>query len=62
MRHVRAARLCAGGARAFFQRYGLDWGRFLREGIPAEQLEATGDALAARVVAMAREEAGRGQQ
>lgn len=62
MRHVRQARLCAGGARAFFRRYGLDWGRFLREGIPADELEATGDALAARVVAAAREGVSRGQQ
>ena len=62
MRHIRQARLCAGGARAFFARYGLDWGRFLREGIPAAELEATGDALAAVVVAAAREEAERGQQ
>lgn len=62
MRHIRQARLCAGGARAFFARYGLDWGKFLRDGIPADELEATGDALAAGVVAAAREEAARGRE
>lgn len=62
MRHIREAKLCAGGARAFFARYRLDWGRFLREGIPADELEATGDALTAGVVAAAREEAARGRK
>lgn len=62
MRHIRQARLCAGGARAFFARYGLDWGKFLRDGIPADELEATGDALTAGVVAAAREEAARGRE
>lgn len=59
MDHVRRVHFCSRGARAFFQRYGLDWQVFLREGIPASVLEATGDALAARVCALAREEASR---
>lgn len=54
MEHVRAARLCSRGARAFFERHGLDWRQFLREGIPASELAATGDALALRVVEVAR--------
>ena len=45
MEHVRAARMCSRGARAFFERHGLDWQRFLAEGLPAEQIEATGDAI-----------------
>lgn len=57
MRHVRRAQLCAAGVRAFMARYGLDYGRFLREGLPASTFEATGDALVARPVALAREEA-----
>lgn len=60
MAHVRAARLCARGARALARRYGLDWSAFLRHGIPASELEATGDALAQRVAALARKEAARG--
>lgn len=54
MRHIRAAGLCSRGARAFFQRHGLDWSRFLREGIAAAELEATGDVMALRVVEIAR--------
>lgn len=54
MSHVRAAKLCRRGARVFFERHGLDWERFLREGLPAEQIEATGDAMALQVVEVAR--------
>lgn len=51
---IRAARMCSGGTRAFFERHGLDWSKFLKEGIPAEQLAATGDAMALQVVEVAR--------
>ena len=54
MAHVRAARQCSRGARAFFARHGLDWQRFLREGLPVEQIEATGDAMALKVCEVAR--------
>lgn len=54
MRDVRAAHQCSRGARAFFERHGLDWQRFLSEGLPAEDIEATGDAMALRVVEIAR--------
>lgn len=54
MEHVRAARMCSRGARAFFERHGLDWQTFLKEGVPAESLEATGDAMAIQVVEVAR--------
>jgi hypothetical protein len=58
MQDVRAARQCSRGARAFFARHGLDWSRFLREGLPVEQVEATGDAMALKVCAVARERHG----
>lgn len=55
MRHVREAKMCAKGARQFFARYDyLDWNKFLDEGVPAEDLERTGDALALKVVEVAR--------
>lgn len=54
MEHVRAARQCSRGARAFFTRHGLDWERFLRNGVPVELLEATGDAMAIKVCEVAR--------
>ena len=50
---LRAARLCFQGVRPWFARHGLDWQRFLREGLEAEVLAATGDALALRVIAVA---------
>lgn len=52
---------CAQGGREWFAFYGLDWGAFVRDGIEAEVLEATGDALGMRVAAFARAEAARGQ-
>ena len=47
---LRASRLCFQGARPWFRRHGLDWQRFLKEGIPEEELLATGDAMAIRLV------------
>lgn len=46
--------MCSRGTRAFFERHGLDWNAFLHEGIPGSKLEATGDAMAKRVVEVAR--------
>ena len=50
---LRASRLCFQGARPWFRRHGLDWQQFLKEGLDAETLTATGDALALRVIAIA---------
>lgn len=57
VRHLRACRMCARGARRWFAARGLSWSRFATEGYPASVLEATNDALAARVAAAARAEA-----
>lgn len=54
MEHIRAARMCSRGARAFFARHNLDWQTFLKDGLPAEVLAATGDAMALQVVEVAR--------
>lgn len=51
---LRAAKICFGGARPWFRRHELDWSDFVANGVPAERLEATGDAPALRVVAEAR--------
>ncbi|MFI8609528.1 hypothetical protein ACIGFL_14580 [Pseudomonas sp. NPDC077649] len=54
---------CARQSRAFFAEHGLDWLAFVREGIAAEVLLATGNALAAHLVEHARNmEAANGQQ
>lgn len=54
---------CAKQSRNFFAEHGLDWLSFVRQGIDAEVLLATGNALAAHLVEHARsvEEAGDGQ-
>jgi hypothetical protein len=56
MRHVRQAGMCSKGARMFFRRHGLDWATFVRQGLPAEKIAATGDAMALKVVEVARAE------
>lgn len=61
LHHLRAANLCTRGARAWFAKYNLSWGDFLEDGYPIETIEATGDAFALRVAAIAREEAAHGQ-
>lgn len=45
---------CANGARRWFARMGLDWAAFVRDGIEAAELEATGDAMALKVVEYVR--------
>ncbi|MDF5881684.1 hypothetical protein P4133_24475 [Pseudomonas aeruginosa] len=47
---------CHRQAREFFKRHGLDWMAFLRDGIEADVLVATGDALALKLVEHARQE------
>jgi len=55
---------CARQSRMFFAEHGLDWLAFVREGIPAQRLLDTGNALALHLVEHARrvEEAPDGRQ
>lgn len=52
---VRRAGHCARGAKAWFERHGLDFRAFLKDGIDEEEFLASGDALAERIVKMKRE-------
>lgn len=54
MRDVRAAHGCRRGAQAFCERHGIDWMAFLRDGVDASVLIATGDAMALNLVEVAR--------
>ncbi|MCP3868316.1 MAG: hypothetical protein GY703_09530 [Gammaproteobacteria bacterium] len=54
MRDARSLRYCASGTLRFLKRYNLDYRRFFKHGLPAYQLESTGDAMALRVVEVAR--------
>jgi len=60
---ARRAGFCRSGARRFFIEHGLDWNDFVRNGVAAETLLATNDALAIALVEWARtcEEAGDGR-
>lgn len=57
MSDVRGIRGCSRGARYFCQTHGIDWSDFLKNGVPAERLEATGDAQALRLTGYARQRA-----
>lgn len=47
---IRLAGHCVSGARQWFNQYGLDFRDFIKNGIDAEVLLATGDALAKQVI------------
>lgn len=41
---------CMSGCRVWAARHGIDWAAFVRDGVPAERLLETGDALALAAV------------
>ena len=49
--HLDEMGYCTRGARRWFRRMALDWDDFVRNGIDAEILQATGDAMALRLLA-----------
>jgi hypothetical protein len=55
-RHLRKLGYCRRGTREFFYRHDLDWSEFLRNGLPEQEFLATGDAMAIRLVKVARDE------
>jgi len=54
MKDIRSLKMCSSGTRAFFERHGLDWSLFLKEGLPAEQFEAIPDLMSQQVAEVAR--------
>lgn len=56
MGDLRTLRYCARGVREFFGRYGLDYGDFLQNGVPADKLlkASDNDAMAEAAVEVAR--------
>lgn len=60
--HMRELGYCNKGAREWFARHGLSWAEFLAEGIDADRLRSTGDAMAARVADHAEKGRQHGQQ
>jgi len=49
-RDMRRLGYCNSGAREFFKRHNLDWSEFVKHGLSADTLLATGDAMAIRLV------------
>ena len=52
---LHAIGYCNRGARAWCQRYGLDWAQFVINGVPVEVIAATGDAMGLRLAKHVRE-------
>lgn len=50
MSDIRNAKMCARGTRAFFMLHGLDFQDFIKNGIDAEIILSTKDAMAIQVV------------
>jgi hypothetical protein len=51
---IRKAAYCGSGMRVWFKQHGFDLSKFLREGLPVEQFEATGDHYALNLARLAR--------
>lgn len=60
LRDIHAAGMCSKGAKKWLRHYGFDVMKFLSDGISAEEVESTGDALGKRVV-KAKQEAEHGR-
>lgn len=56
LKHARRLRMCTTGIAAWFEKHNLDLKTFTTVGLPAEELEKTGDAMALAVVRVARKE------
>jgi hypothetical protein len=54
LRDARALHYCARGCRTWCERHGFDWAQFRGPGLDAGAVEATGDAMALRLVLAAR--------
>lgn len=55
MRDIRAARMCSKGARGWFERHGLDWSDFIKNGVEAQKVLDTGCPMGRKVVEAASE-------
>lgn len=54
-RDLRSVGYCTTKTKVFFEQHGLDWRKFIREGLPSSELEATGDAMAIKLCEVVRE-------
>lgn len=54
--HLRRAKICMSGARAWFADHDLSWDDFVANGIPAHRVEHLDDAFVDRVLDEVRKE------
>jgi hypothetical protein len=54
IKHVRAAGMCASGARNFCKLYGFNWSEFIKNGVPIAEIEHIDNALIKQVIEVAR--------
>lgn len=59
-RHIRAAKICMPGARRWAAAQGLDWAKFVREGMPVADMseELRNDPFVVRALAALEKENG----
>lgn len=55
---IAVLRFCNRGARQFFERHGLDWSEFIKNGIPFETLEVIDDEMARQSIIQAKKRLG----
>ncbi len=56
MRHIRKAKMCTAQVRVFFERHGLDWPDFLKNGMDSGRVRDLNDAMATKVAEIAEAE------
>lgn len=60
-RHLRAARMCMSGARAWFKAHDLDWSAMVQHGLPLKDIEHIKDPLLDKVRVEIMKEFGNGR-
>lgn len=58
LRHGRALGYCTKGIRLFGKKHNLNYLKFIKEGIEAEELEKLNDSMANKMIEVARKENG----
>ena len=58
---IKTLKFCNRGARQFFEKHGLDWQDFVRNGIDADAFRAIGDEMGLKAVAEAERREARGE-
>lgn len=56
VRHMRAARICARGSRAWCAANGVSWSEFVHNGLPVDRMREINDPIVNRIIAEAEKE------